>query len=63
MIKPQCIIMAIVALALQIIFFAPTWLIIALFCIEGGYYWILYIYYIIVAVLTIVAFPFSMGAL
>lgn len=52
-------IMAIVALALQIIFIAPTWLIILLFCIEGGYYWISFIYYIIGAVLTIVAIIYS----
>jgi hypothetical protein len=51
--------MAIVALALQIIFIAPTWLIILLFCIEGGYCWISYIYYIIGAVLTIVAIIYS----
>ena len=50
---------AIVTLILQIIFSVPTYITIALLCIEGGYYWISFIYYIIGAVLTIVAIIYS----
>lgn len=50
---------AIVTVILQIFFAGPTYILVALCCIEGGNLWISFIYYSVAALLTIVAIIYS----
>ena len=50
---------AIVTLILQIVFAGPTYIFVALCCIEGAKYWISFIYYSVAALLTIVAIIYA----